>query len=69
MVHINDENLVTRNSTVTNVDLQPSLIWYSDVVYLPTTIRYNKAIGHIFLTNSIKEKLSKKVVLHRTITK
>ena len=32
VVHISDENLVTRISVVTNVSLQLSLIWYYDLV-------------------------------------
>ena len=32
VIHISDENLVTRNLAVTNISLQLSLIWVSDVV-------------------------------------
>ena len=35
MVHISDENLVTRNLAVTNVYYQPSLICVSDIVDAP----------------------------------
>ena len=49
MVHISDENLVTHISAVTNVGLQPSLIWYSDVVKYNSLSRWKRENEEIAL--------------------